>query len=1512
MQETVIEAIYALTPAQQGMLFHSLYEPHSGVYVVQYRCEIQGQLNVPAFERAWQRVVERHAILRTAFVWENLDRLLQVVQQQVEIRLKVQDWAGRPVDEQRQAIDAYLQADRQHGFDLAKPPLLRLSLFRLQDDAYCFLLSIHHLLVDGWSMSLVLKEVFAFYEAFQKDQELLLPRSRPYRDYINWLHKQDMVAAQAFWQRLLKGMSVPTMPPGKQVSAYEKQADAYEEVGLRLTAEATTTLNRLARRHQLTLNTLVQGAWASVLSCYSGEMDVCFGITVSGRPGELSGVESMVGLFINTLPLRVRLSPQVTVLEWLKDLQKLQAEISQYEYTPLVQIQRWSELPQGDALFESLLVFENYPVNTATGQQSLTIQNARSYEQTNYPLTFMVVPGTELLIWGTYDSQRFTKAQIYHLLEHLCTVLENMAADPEQRLVELSLLSLSEFQQVVRNETQAYYQTDQCIHQLFEAQVARTPTAIALTQGGISLSFQQLNERANQLAHFLRKQGVGPEIAVGIYTTRTPEMLIALLGVLKAGGAYVPLDPHYPAERLGFMLENAHIHILLTLQPLLAQITYKTQKIALDSDWALIAKESKDNPALIGYAQNAAYIIYTSGSTGRPKGAVITHRSCVAMLSWARELFTPAMRAGVLASTSLCFDLSVFELFLPLCWGGRVLLVENAFDLIALPDDAGVTLINTVPSALTELLKLKAVPETVKTINLAGEPLSRNLVQQVYQHTTVQQVFNLYGPTEDTTYSTFACVQPETSSEPSIGRAISNSQAYVLDGYLRPVPVGVEGQLYLGGDGLARGYLDCPDLTAASFIPDPFALQPGARLYCTGDRARLRPDGELDFLGRIDYQIKIRGFRIEIGEIENILRQHILVRDALVAVHQDENEHKRLIAYIIPEFAAVDITLDVRDFVARKLPGYMVPSAFVTLEAFPVTPNGKIDRRALPGLNAARPMSNQDSVPPSSESEERLAEIWRRLLHVEQIGIHDNFFALGGDSILSIQVVNRAKQAGLQLTPKQVFLYPTIAELAAAIGRGTLVAAEQGEITGDVPLTPIQRWFFALDPPNPHHWNQDMLLSVPPDVHIAHLEQALEYLVQHHDALRMRFVPDGSGWIQRNEPWQERSWLQHIDLRAFPAEQQAAQLEQRGGRLQKSLNITTGPLFQAAVFTLSKQERRLLLIIHHLVVDGVSWRILLEDLLLAYEQLKQGQPVMLPAKTTSYQQWARELCEYARTDTVQKEEPYWQKQTENIGNVGIALDYPDGENTVASTHTLSVALEEDVTHALLRSGTEMTALLLTTLAQTLQQWTGSSRVDVDLERHGREEFLANVDLSRTVGWFTALFPLTLDVKQAGSTDEALKEIEDQLRAVPMNGVNYGILRYLNTDQENSSRNIRGNMPISFNYMGQFDQIFEENSGWKIDAGSRGLSYDLQGKRPYVFSLNCVINDGSLHCSWTYSEELHKKSTIEYLAQSYLSLLRDFSIHGTKTQSERVSNDSTFDWNPQELGSILSELENLHD
>ncbi|GLY50357.1 non-ribosomal peptide synthetase [Lentzea sp. NBRC 102530] len=1397
-----VEDVYPLTPMQAGMVFHGLVDgTTSGAYFNQVRFRLSGVTDPQALGEAWQRVVDRNAVLRSEVVWEGLAEPLQLVRPDVTLPITHLDWTGLDEDERLRAL---LDSDRAAGMDLTTAPLMRVAIARLAQDEVLVLWTFHHVLLDGWSAARLFTEVCEHHAAITRGTSGPAAARPPFREYLHWLDRQDGGEAERYWRQVLDGFDETTPLPFDRSPVDAHRAQSGGTVRFELSAASTERLRDVAQRGGLTVSTVVQGAWAVLLARYAGTSDVVFGTTVSGRPADLPGVESTVGMFINTVPTRVAVDRERDQLSWLRELQADQAEARRFEHVPLARLRGWSALPGGANLFDSIVVFENYPFDEdAMTAHGLRLHDVHAHEPTNYALTVVVSPGPRLVVELDHDPELFDEATVRRLGRHLRMLLDDVLADPARPVRELRLLDDAEREQVLVEWNPAGRDFPVgTLPELFAEQAARTPDAVAVTCEGEHLTYAELDTRANRLAHLLVGRGAEPEEYVALRLPRSIDLVVAVLGVLKSGAAYLPIDPSYPEDRIAGMVEDTRPVVVLTELPDLSGLPPTAPEVPLRPE-------------------NPAYVIYTSGSTGKPKGVVVPHANVARLFSATDAWFGFGADDVWTLFHSYAFDFSVWELWGPLLHGGRLVVVPHEVsrsprEFAGLLARERVTVLNQTPSAFYQLIAERPRDLCLRYVIFGGEALD---VRKLSSWDGPGELINMYGITETTVHVTW------TPADGTVGEPIPDLRVYVLDEDLRPVPPGVVGEMHVAGAGLARGYLNRPGLTASRFVADPFG-EPGARMYRTGDLARWK-DGRLDYLGRADHQVKIRGFRIELGEIEAALEAHHDVTAAVADV-RDHAGRKVLVGYVVGGEGA-----DLRAFLARTLPGHMVPATVVHLDRLPLTGNGKLDRKALPAPEWET--TGARHVEPRTETERVLADIWAQVLGLDRVGVEDDFFQLGGDSIISIQVVSRARQAGYGLAPRDLFNHPTVAALAAAVPAAeTAAGVPQGPVVGEVPLTPIQRWFLDTEPPHPEHFDQFVEVEFADEVDPVALRKALAGLMEHHDALRMRFERSGSGWRQYNPPVEPVDVLSEVD---------------------SGFALGRGPLLRARL-----TSRTLQLTVHHLVVDGVSWRVLLEDLETAYLQALRGEEVVLAAKTTSFREWAHRLAEHTAGGGFDDEADHW---------AGVTGDPVEGTGTTGSVRGVTVELDADLTRALLQDvpavyRTQVNDVLLSALGRVLAGWTGRDRVLVDLEGHGRDgDFLDGVDLSRTVGWFTSVFPVALDVP-AGDWGAVLKATKERLRAVPRRGIGHGA-RY------------GGVQPaVAFNYLGQFDGA----AGGKAFRTIGGLSADASPDTPRHHLLDVVgaVQDRRLQLTWYYSDEVHDESAVRALAEAMTVALREIVTH----------------------------------
>lgn len=1512
-----------LSYTQLSMWSVQQLEPNSVVYNLHLALAIEGALDQERLRQAFNFLSERHDMLRTVYQGENNNLMPQVLphSELPHCFTCVDASAWSEVE-----LQHHMARQIREPFDLSWGPILRATLYRHSASRHTLLLCTHHIAVDLWSVLILVSELREIYAALSRGREpALTAPAADYAAFAAWQRHYLKSAASEkdwdYWRQQLAGeLPILALPADRPRPAVQEYRGA--SVAITLDRDTTAALKALARQRGVTLFTLLLTAYKVLLHRYSHQQDLIVGVPASGR--NQAHFAPVVGNFVNPLPLRSHPSGDQPFSAYVAEVNGvLQGALAHQDFPFALMVERLQPERSADhwPIYQTLFVLQQVQAgfDSALAQLALGEDGAPwdwgdwrvrpaaiKQRVENFDLKLMAAECQDgLLMSFQYRDDLFEQATIARLSRHFETLLQAIAAAPETPLGDLPLLPAAERRRLLvewnaAGDCKSGAETGG-LHRLFEGQVDKTPEAVAVIYENQPLTYQELNARSNRLAHALISAGIGPDTPVGICARRSLEMVIGLMGILKAGGAYLPLDPDYPPERLSAMLADAQAPLILA-QPDFAGAftdfagTLWTLDFDEERDWS--KGEPEHNSQVDIHGETLAYVLFTSGSTGRPKGVGIPHRGIRNRLLWMQDYFHLNATDAVLQKTPYTFDVSVWEFFWPLITGARLIMAapgdhREPERLAGLIERHGVTTLHFVPSMLNAFLETADFNRcaSLRRVICSGEALKPDLRDRFFQRCKAE-LHNLYGPTEASIDVTAqACERDQGGGSVPIGRPIANTRIHLLDRRLNPVPVGVAGELYIGGVQLARGYLNRPDLTAERFVPDPLGA-PGERLYRSGDLARYRADGGIEYLGRIDHQVKVRGFRIELGEIETRLKQHPGIGEAVVLAREDRPGDKRLVAYVISsspgEGGESPSPESLQDFLKETLPEYMVPAAFVPLERLPVTANGKLDRKALPAPDFSAQFKEQ-YVAPRNPIEETLAVIWAEVLRVERVGIHDNFFELGGDSILAIQVASRARQGRIAFTPRQLFEHQTVAELAAAAGQARSAPPAQDLATGKIPLTPIQRWFFegfstahrgAL--PNPHHWNQAILLELKTPLNWGIVEQAVAHLVLHHDALRMRFQYQNGVWRQRALPDEARSLLEKVALRGVPEADLASAIAAECSRWQASLNLSDGPLLRVVGFDLGERRNpRLLIVIHHLIVDGVSWRIFLEDLASLYSQLSQGKAAVLPPKTSSFRRWAERLQSLVESKVLQDAAQHWGDATADDA-VEVPVDYPEAPCCEGDATEYLVNLSEEDTQALLRQApaayrTGVDDLLLAALLQTVCAWCGRDTVVIDREGHGREAWFDDIDLSRTVGWFTSLYPVKLRLPSSRFPGAIIKAVKGQLSRIPHKGIGYGLLRYLAGGEMSQQLAARRGSPILFNYLGQFDQVLD-TSPWSLAREGAGLCRDPKGVRPYELELNAYVSQGRLQVAWRYSGGRYRQETIAGLAERFRNSLRELIAH----------------------------------
>ncbi|MCL3995529.1 non-ribosomal peptide synthase/polyketide synthase [Streptomyces lavenduligriseus] len=1460
-----------LSYAQQRLWFLDRFEPGGTAYTTLSVLRLRGALDTGALGTALDGLVARHEALRTTFA-EHEGQARQFVHPPRSVNLPVDDLADSA------ALDALLDREAATPFDLTDGPLLRARLARLAADDHVLVLAVHHIVTDGWSGGVLARDLGELYTAALEGRRPDLPGLPVrYADYAAWQRARTERAESglAYWREALDGVVPLELPTDRPRPAVRTRDGAL--LTFTLPAALTERLRERGREADATLYMTLVTACQVLLARWAGQEDITVGTVTAGR--DRPELHDVVGMFVNTLVLRAQVRPDLPFRELLAEVRTTVLEASAHQEVPFERVVDAVQ-PERDTsrtpLFQVMVALHNLDA-APPRLPGLTVEPVTPPVRTaTFDLAFDFVESEDGLTGHLeYSTGLFDADTAERLAARLRVLLEAAAEDPGRQVGRLPLMTGDERRQVLRHGRGATLPApDTTFPALFEAQAARTPHHTALAARDTTLDFATLNRRANRLAHHLIARGAGPEDVIAVRLPRTTDLMVALLAVLKAGATLLCLDPGLPRQRQDFLLADARPHTLLTG---LDEVPWDRlpDRDPTDAD--------RVRPLLPGHT---AYLVYTSGSTGRPKGVAVEHRQLVNLCHDHREgLLAPhttdGRRLRAALSASFSFDTS-WEGPLLLALGHEVHLIDEDVRLdprafCAQVAEHRLDLVNVTPSFLRELTAaglLAPGRHHPRLLLVGGEAVTPALWRELAraEEELGVAVYNMYGPTECTVDAVYGRTQ-DRPDRPVIGRPGAGLRAYVLDSALSPVPPGVPGELYLAGAQVARGYLGRPGLTAARFLADPFGA-PGERMYRTGDRARWDRDGLLEFLGRADEQVKIRGFRIEPGEVEAALLDHPDVADAAVAAREHAGR-LMLVGYVVPAAGRVPSADALRLALRRTLPDHMVPAAFVPLARIPRTTSGKTDRRALPAP-PARPDGTTPYVAPRPGTEERLAAIWAEVLGVERVGARDNFFTLGGDSILSIQIVSRARQAGLALTTKDVFRHQTVAELALCAKESTPHSAV--EETGEAPLTPIQHWYLdGRDPARPLRFTMTQRLELAAGTRSPALEQATEAVVRRHAALRTRFRHTPDGWRQKALPAAPDGVFTRHDVAALddPALEREAQrlteeaqaaLDPTAGRVVRVLFLDRGP----------RRPGQLVITAHHLVIDGVSWRILLADLEAAHRAAAAGRPADPPAAGTPYGHWAARLERHTRSGALDADLPYWTRTGEAPAELPAGRPGPNTHGTAA---TLTVTLDQPATDALLRRvpetyRTQVNDVLLSALGRTLARWCGRDTVLLGVEGHGREELFEDVDLSRTVGWFTAEYPLALRVAPDAGWHDTLRSVKEQLRAVPLHGLSHGALRHLLPGSPLAGAPAPR---VGFNYHGQWD-TGDADGLFRAALPPAGRDTDPDEPRPYLLDITGVVQHGRLELGWTYPAAVYDETTVRRLAEDTLTALREIVAH----------------------------------
>ena len=1528
MSDQNVQDIYPLSPAQQSMLLYLLLSGYrSEVYFDQYVATL-ADVEPSGLRGAWQAVMDRHPVLRTLFVWEKRDQPLQVVRRRVEVPWQEHDWRALPEAERAQRLDAFLREDHATGFDLGKAPLMRVALIRMTDELWKMVWSFSHLVLDGWSMAVVLSELRAFYAAGREGRAADLPPARPFRDYIGWLKRQDQARAEDHWRRTLAGFEPPTPLPfdgtgGARESGW-KTADAER----RLAPEVVREIQALSRRHQMTPNTLLQGLWGLLLGRWAAVDDVVYGVIVSGRPYELDGVEQMAGMFINGLPLRLRIDPAAGLLPWLQRLQTEQVEMREFEYCSMEQILVWSGMPRTAPLFDSMLVYENYPNDPLgmSGEGALRIREASLKEAGNFALTLFVSQhGDRMSLRFSYHWERFSAASADRLVAGLEALVLAVLEEPETRLGDIPLLRPQEQRELIAAASGPEAGRARLpVHRRFQEQAERTPDAPAIVSGEGALTYAELDRASRRLAGRLRSASVGPESIVGLCAERSPEMVVGMLAISEAGGAYLPLDPAYPADRLAFMIEDSGARVLLSQERLLSRLpVHRAEVLLLDgvcgpgqvNGVPPVSASAPDEAQMV----RLAYVIYTSGSTGRPKGVLVPHATLAHYVEGAAQAFGITPEDRVLQFASISFDTSAEEIY-PCLIRGATLVLRDDEMVVSLEHFArevgtrGVTVLD-LPTAywhelVAEMEQGLEAPASLRLVILGGEQAQRDRLDAWRERVGDRiRLLNTYGPTETTIVTTrrelTGPAAAEIHGDVPIGRPIEDARAYVAGPAQELLPEGLEGELLIGGLGVTRGYLGRPGLTAERFVPDAYSGEPGARLYRTGDLVRLLPGGDLQFRGRTDNQVKVRGYRIELGEIETALRSVAGVRDAVVVAQEARGGGSRLVAWIVPQEGPAPAVGELRSALLGTLPEYMMPSAFSFLDELPRTPSGKVDRRAVARKEAdeVRADLGIDFAAPRNHVEEMLVGIWGDLLGVERVGIHDDFFQLGGHSLLVAKLASRVRQAfQLELPMVEVFKKPTVAALAEALAR-----AERAE---DVPqLPPIRRaprdrpiplsfpqervWFLdQLSPGGNLAYNFQVTIWFRGPLDSGALHRTLDEIVRRHEVLRTSFPAVDGQPVQVIHPAGPVD-LPILDLRQVPAaERQDLSESIVFETTQIPFDISRAPLIRWRLLRLEDDLWELIQVEHHFVHDGWSFAVLLQEIKAIYPAFLRGEPSPLPELPVQYADFAAWQRQWMEGPVMDHLLGFWKKTLAGAPHgLEIAVDHPRPARASFAGDVELFRLPPDLYQALRtfsrREGFTLYMTMLAGFFTLLARYTGELDIVIGTSNANRRAR----EIEGMIGMVVNSLLLRGDL--AGNPE--LRELLARVRELTL-----AVHAHQDMPFERLVRELRPERQLGRNPLFQIMYNFHDAGVPDLEFGGLEAKFLVRGNRSAKMDMNVIVipraeqrvglaerGDADRHAilHWEYNTDLFDRPTILRMVGHYLTLLSGIVADAGRPLSE---------------------------
>lgn len=1489
--------LYPLTHPQKRIWYIEKIYPGTSLYNIGGPVRIKGAIDFSILEESINILIKNNEGLRLRLIEEN-GEVKQFVSSYEKVKLDFIDFSKyeNPEAEFRK----WIGQEARKPFAIENERLFYFALFRISDSDNGYLTKFHHIIADGWSINIMTEQICDTYMKLLNKEEIYYSTEHSYIEYISnekkYLLSDRFFKNKSFWNEKFKVL--PETFLNKSSDVIEGKRRTFE-----LDSELSYKIKKFAVDNKCSLNTFFVTLYLIYLYKTTHQEDIIIGTPVLNRSGKKE--KSMFGMFTSTMPFRFSIDDNLNITDTMTKVNEQLMECyfnQKYPYDLLVQDLELKKKGY-DNLFNICVNYYNTKLNSELN--GFPIENVEFYNGNQiYSLQLVIKDWSDsgsLTLDFDYKVNDYSDEQIDDIYNRLLSLVNHIIMKPSEKVRILSPLSDNERKKLLYefNATEAEYPKDKIIHQLFEEQVEKTPGKAAICFNTIEFTYSQLNEKANQLARYLAKKGVEKETVVGLLTTHSIETVIGILGILKAGGAYLPIDPGYPSDRINYMLEDSKAGILLTNLERIEGFGFNGEIVNLN-DQSVYSGELS-NLEIVNKPNDLVYVIYTSGSTGKSKGTMIEHQGLVNYIWWAKKMYVRNEDEVFPLYSSLAFDLTVTSIFTPLISGSKIIIYDensnhNEYVLYRIMKENKATVVKLTPSHLSLLKGMDNSNSSVKRFIVGGEDLKVTLARDIYESFKNIEIFNEYGPTE----TVVGCMihkynyENDTRISVPIGVPADNVQIFIFDKNLNPVPANMVGEMYISGDGVARGYLNKPELTMESFIDNPFIK--GKRMYKTGDLARFLSDGKIEYVGRADQQVKIRGYRIELAEIEKCLLGHEAIKDTLVIDREDKSNGKYLCAYIVKkgEVSAHEL----KDFLVRYLPDYMIPVHFIELDEIPLTINGKVNRELLPKPE----VKNEEFIAYRNEKEKYLINAVCDVLGLERVSVRQNFYHLGGDSIKAIQIASKLNDKGFKIKVKDILSNPIIEEMALCIEQSKGLAINQDPCEGSIGPTPIVSWFFSQNFANPNHYNQSVLLELKHDVETKKLEIILNELIRHHDSLRINYNSQTGELFYNYEHLDKYYNIQEHDLANLLLAEQVDRMTLIADDLKSSFNMENGILIKACIFNLGQNAKRLLITAHHLVVDGVSWRIILEDINAMVKQINNGQRITPAPKTHSYQEWAKVLENYCKKET-DEEGNYWKQILSK--DFSFPTDHDLGEDTVDSSATITVQMSEDLTERLMVKAnmaynTEPKDLLITSLLRTIKWFTGSEDIIIELEGHGRENITESIDISRTVGWFTSLYPFYIRLGREDLSYQ-IKEVKEEIRKIPNKGVGFGILKYISTAfNENIKKYVR------FNFLGDFTTGNENNSVNLLNE-QLGCDYGKGNNLTYIIEINCFIVSGKLNVLLTYSRNKFSENTMQIFVNSYINDLKTIINHCCDKEAVEFtpSDFDTVDISLEELESLFS-------